>query len=194
MSEEIPTTDSSTDLLIHSQRGERAAVDAMFAHLYDDFHGMAERFLRREPNRDKFSPTTLVHEAYFRMIDQSRVDWKGKTHFFAIGARVMRRILVDHARKTLSLKRGGNWTRSTLEEELTFRLDEDEQVLELNELLETLEQLDPRQARIVELKFFGEMTMKEIADFLEIGLRTVEKDWNMARAWLRKEILRNNTE
>ncbi len=178
-----------TDMLLESQQGNREAVDAMFAHLYDDFRGMAERFLRREPDRNRMSPTTLVHEAYFRLIDQSRVDWKGRTHFFAIGARVMRRILVDNARRESSLKRGGGWKRTQLDEHATFQMDRDEDVLQLHELLTQLEQLDPRQARIVELKFFGEMTMPEIAEFMNLGLRTVEKDWTMARAWLRKASL-----
>ncbi len=182
---------STTDMLLKTQQGNREAVDAMFQHLYEDFHGMAERFLRREPTRNRLSPTTLVHEAYLRLIDQSRVDWKGRTHFFAIGARVMRRILVDHARRTLSQKRGGEWKRAPLDEHFTFHLDVDEEVLELHELLNQLEALDSRQARIVELRFFGEMTMPEISEFMGLGLRTVEKDWAMARAWLRKAVSRD---
>jgi RNA polymerase sigma factor (TIGR02999 family) len=177
-----------TELLLRSQKGNRKAVDAMFEHLYGDFHQMAERFLNREPNRKRLSPTTLVHEAYFRMIDQSRVDWQGRTHFFAICARVMRRVLVDHARATLSQKRGGSWKQKVLDDELTFHLDRDEEVLALHDLLEKLERFDPRQSRIVELRFFGEMTMPEVAEFMGLGQRTVEKDWAMARAWLRKEI------
>ncbi|MEM9587203.1 MAG: ECF-type sigma factor, partial [Planctomycetota bacterium] len=123
-----------------------------------------------------------------KMVDQSKVDWKGKTHFFAIGATVMRRILVDHARKNRSLKRGGNWERRELSDDVTFELHRDDDVVALDELLKRLTELNPRQSKVVELRFFGGMTMKEISTELNLGLRTVEKEWAMARAWMRREL------
>ncbi|MEO1529593.1 MAG: ECF-type sigma factor, partial [Planctomycetota bacterium] len=120
-----------------------------------------------------------------------RINWQGKTHFFAIGATVMRRILVDHARKVQSLKRGGGWERRQLHDEVTFELSRDDDVVALDELLERLCELNPRQAKIVELRFFGGMTMREIAAELKLGLRTVEKEWAMSRAWMRRELRRD---
>ena len=128
------------------------------------------------------------------MVDQSRINWQGKTHFFAIGATVMRRILVDHARKTRSLKRGGGWERRQLTDDVTFQLSRDDDVMALDELLTQLADLNPRQAKIVELRFFGGMTMGEIATEMNLGLRTVEKEWAMARAWMRRELRTGESE
>jgi RNA polymerase sigma factor (TIGR02999 family) len=179
---------TATDALLDSIAGRRAAVDQLFELMYDDFHRMANKYLMHEHGRDRLTATSLVHEAYMRMIDQDRVDWRGRTHFFAVGARVMRRVLVDHARRVGAQKRGGAWKRMELAEDSTFQLDRDQDILVLNELLEKLEQRDPIQAKIVEQRFFGGMTMQEIADELQMGLRTCEKEWAMARAWLRQQI------
>ncbi len=183
--------ESVTEKLINATNGEPRAADELFTVMYDDFQRMATRFIRNEPDRNRLTSSSLVHEAYVRMIDQRRVDWQGRTHFFAIGARVMRRILVDHARRVNSQKRGGGWTRGTLDDSVTFQIERDEDVLMLDDLLAKLKQLDPRQANVVELKFFGGLTMKEIACELGTSLRTVEKDWSMARAWLRREMERD---
>lgn len=181
--------DNATNELLKSQRAKgNPKAEGLFTLVYDDLIRLAGSYLRDEPDRDKLSATSLVHEAYFRMIDQSRVDWAGKTHFFAIGARVMRRILVDHARRVHAQKRGGEWSRIELDDVSTFSMERDADVLALDDLLETLSGLDPTQARIVEMRFFGGMTMKEIAGALQMGLRTVEKEWAMARAWLRNTL------
>lgn len=169
-------------------------TDKLFSLMYDDLCRLAGRFLQNEPLRNRLSSSSLVHQAYVRMVDQSRIDWQGKTHFFAIGATVMRRILVDHARKVRSLKRGGNWERRMLTDDVTFKLSEDDDVMALDELLKVLAELNPRQARIVELRFFGGMTMREIATEMNLGLRTVEKEWAMARAWMRRELRQDDTE
>lgn len=182
---------SATDTLLQASRGQRRAADQLFSLMYDDFQRMADRFLQGDPQRHRLTSSSLVHEAYLRMIDQRHVDWRGRTHFFAIGARVMRRILVDNARRTNSLKRGQGWTRASLEDSALFHLDRDEDVLLLDELLLRLKKLDARQASVIELKFFGELSMKEIAGELGFGLRTVEKDWSMARAWLKRELEQN---
>lgn len=184
---------SVTDLLARSTSGNAVETDQLFTLMYDDLRRLAGKFLQNEPQRDRLSSSSLVHQAYMRMVDQSRVNWQGKTHFFAIGATVMRRILVDHARKKYANKRGGTWQRRELNDEVTFQLHKDDDVVALDDLLTTLASLNPRQAKIVELRFFGGMTMREIASEVNLGLRTVEKEWAMARAWMRRE-LRNSDE
>ena len=184
---------SITEILSRSCEGEAGETDRLFSVMYDDLRRLAGKFLQNEPLRNRLSSSSLVHQAYMRMVDQSRINWQGKTHFFAIGATVMRRILVDHARKVHSQKRGGGWDRRMLTDEVTFELSRDSDVVALDDLLDTLQTLSPRQAKIVELRFFGGMTMREIAGELGLGLRTVEKEWAMARAWMRRE-LRSDTE
>ena len=179
---------SVTEILSRSSDGQAGETDKLFTVMYDDLRRLAGRFLQNEPLRHRLSSSSLVHQAYMRMVDQSRINWQGKTHFFAIGATVMRRILVDHARKVHSLKRGGGWDRRQLTDEVTFELSRDSDVVALDDLLTTLADLNPRQAKIVELRFFGGMTMREIATEMNLGLRTVEKEWAMARAWMRREL------
>ena len=146
---------SINDLLNRSQEGQEGQTDQLFTAMYDDLHRLAGRFLQNEPLRHRLSSSSLVHQAYMRMVDQSRINWQGKTHFFAIGATVMRRILVDHARKVRSLKRGGGWDRRQLTDDVTFELSRDGDVVALDDLLKQLATLNPRQAKIVELRFFG---------------------------------------
>ena len=185
---------SITDLVSRSSTGQTGETDKLFSLMYEDLCRLAGKFLQNEPMRHRLSSSSLVHQAYVRMIDQSRINWQGKTHFFAIGATVMRRILVDHARKVRSLKRGGGWERRQLTDEVTFQLNRDSDVVALDELLEVLKELHPRQEKIVELRFFGGMTMREIAAEMGLGLRTVEKEWAMARAWMRRELRKEETE
>ncbi len=185
---------SVTDLINRSQQGTEGETDRLFSVMYDDLRRLAGRFLQNEPLRNRLSSSSLVHQAYMRMVDHSRINWQGKTHFFAIGATVMRRILVDHARKVQSLKRGGGWERRQLHDDVTFELNRDDDVVALDDLLEQLAQLNPRQAKIVELRFFGGMTMREIAAEMKLGLRTIEKEWAMSRAWMRRELRRDSEE
>lgn len=185
---------SITDLL--SRRGDSHGkeTDRLFTLMYDDLCRLATRFLQQEPIRHRLSSASLVHQAYVKMVDQSRVSWQGKTHFFAIGATVMRRILVDHARRVQSLKRGGAWESRRLTDDVTFELNQDEDVVALDDLLITLAALSPAQAKIVELRFFGGMTMREIAAEMKLELRSVEREWGMARAWMRRELRRDTAE
>ncbi|EMI20789.1 RNA polymerase sigma-70 ECF-like protein [Rhodopirellula maiorica SM1] len=180
------------ELVEKSVKGQPGETDRLFTLMYDDLRRLAGRFLQHEPMRQRLSSSSLVHQAYMRMVDQSRINWQGKTHFFAIGATVMRRILVDHARKVRSQKRGGGWERRLLTDEVTFQLSRDDDVVALDDLLNMLATLNQRQARIVELRFFGGLTMREIAAEMNIGLRTIEKDWAMARAWMRRELRRGD--
>ena len=155
--------------------------------------GLARAYLGRERPGHTLQPTALVNEAYIKLVDQTQVDWQGRTHFFAVGARVMRNLLIDHARGRGRAKRGGAWHRVTLAESLTpftrGELDVD-QLLALNEALERLAELDERQGRVVELRFFGGLTVPEVATVLGVSTRTVEGDWTHARAWLRRELSR----
>ncbi|MEL6897386.1 MAG: ECF-type sigma factor, partial [Planctomycetota bacterium] len=186
----------SNDMLVDGERVKRrraesrkgTVANSLFVALYDDFHRLAAGLLRRETPRDKLTTSSLVHEAYLRLVDQTRVDWKGRTHFFAVGARVMRRVLTDHARRVNANKRGGSWTRVPLENDVTFEMSRPEDVLALDELLQQLEKLNQRQADIVEQRFFAGMKMAEIAEELGCSLRTVETHWAIARAWLRRKM------
>ncbi len=168
--------------------GQQDAAEQLMPLVYDELHHVAERLLRHESRGHTLQPTALVNEAYLRLIGQTKVDWQGKTHFFAIGARMMRRILVDHARRKKSQKRGGRLHRIALSDDLCVSNSSDEDVLAIEEALEKLETLDPRQAKIVELRFYGGLSVEEVAEVLGVSKRTVESDWTMVRAWLRREL------
>jgi len=172
---------------------DRASAEDLLPHVYDELRMLARRYLSRERPGHTLQPTALVHEAYIKLVDQSKVDWQGRTHFFAVGAKVMRHLLIDHARGKGRAKRGGGRQRVTLADGLTpfgGRELDAEDLLALNESLDRLAELDPRQARIVELRFFGGLTVPEVALILEVSKRTVEGDWAHARAWLKRELSR----
>jgi len=159
--------------------------------VYDDLRRLAHRYMSRERTDHTLQPTALVHEAYLKLVDQTRVDWRGKTHFFAVGAQAMRRILIDHARSRTRNKRGGDWLRVSWAEEIFphGRCDlSDEELLDLDRALEDLARCDPRQARVVELRFFGGLTVDEAAEALGVSKRTADGDWAAARAWLKERL------
>lgn len=168
--------------------GEARAADELLPLVYDEFHRLAEHYLRGESPGHTLQPTALVNEAYLKLIDQSRASLQGRTHFFALGAQAMRRILVDHARGKHREKRGGGLHRIELNDELSVSPRRDEDLVELDEALNKLAEIDPRQARIVELRFFGGLTVAEVAEALGVSKRTVENEWTMVRAWLRREL------
>jgi RNA polymerase sigma factor (TIGR02999 family) len=176
--------------------GDRASAEELFPIVYDELRRLAKSYMSRETPGQTLQPTALVHDAYLKLVDQTRADWRGKTHFFAVGARVMRRLLVDHAREKGALKRGAGWRRVTLSETPDALVGETldaEQVLDLNAALEQLAELDEREARVVTLRFFGGLTMEQVAEVLGVSLRTVENDWRHARAWLRLKLTRGTT-
>lgn len=172
---------------------DQAAARQLFPILYGAFHDLAGRYLAAEKPGHTFSPTALVHEAYLKLMDQSRVQWRGKTHFFAVGAQTMRRILVDHARQRQRMKRGGGRVRIELNEQVALSPQRDEDLLAVDEALDKLARLDPRQAMIVELRFYGGMNVAEVAGVLGVSKRTVESEWTAVRAWLRRELSQQKT-
>jgi RNA polymerase sigma-70 factor (ECF subfamily) len=180
-----------TKLLVRMKDGDRAAAAAKLMPLvYDEFRALAARHLRRERADHTLQPTALVHEAYLKLIDQTRVDWQGRTHFFAVGAQAIRRILVDHARQKKRQKRGGGAGRVALDDSVALAPKREEEILALDEALERLDKLDHRQAQVVEMRFFAGMNVEEVAEVLGVSKRTVEGDWTMARAWLMRELSR----
>ena len=178
----------ATDLLLRAGAGEAAAVASMFPLVYEELRRLAHRHLSREPTGRTLGTTELVHEAYLRLIDQTRVQWTGRAHFMGVAATAMRRILVDRARARRSLKRGGALAPVSLD---ALDLGTDERadlIVALDEALDRLRELDARQARVVECRFFGGMTEEETAEALAIGLRTAKRDWAKAKSWLFREL------
>jgi RNA polymerase sigma factor (TIGR02999 family) len=186
----VPESPDVTQLLEQCTQGRREAADKLMLLVYDELHALAHRQLGREASELTLQTTALVHEAYLRLIDQRRVEWKGRTHFYAIGAQALRRALVDHARGRKREKRGGGRVRLELAEDIALDRSRTEDVLAVDEALERLAALDPRQARIVELRFFGQLDVAEVAEALGVSKRTVEADWTAAKAWLRRELAR----
>ena len=175
------------DLSSDSQDSPAQAAE-LATLVYDELRHLARSFLRRESPGHSLQPTDLVNETYLRLVDQRRVNWRGKSHFLAIGARMMRRILVDHARKKRRLKHGGNWQRVTLTDAPERRDLDLVELLALNQALDSLSSVDERSANIAEMRFFAGLTIKEIATVLGISTNTVDRDWAHAHAWLRQRL------
>jgi RNA polymerase sigma-70 factor (ECF subfamily) len=159
--------------------------------IYAELHEQAARALRREAPGHTLQATALVNEAYLRLVDQRRVEWKNRAHFFGVCAQVMRRILVDHARARLADKRGGGAQQLSLHDADAVAGERDVDVLALHDALEALAALDAQQARIVELRYFSGLNIEETAEALDISPATVKRDWAVARAWLRRELTRS---
>jgi RNA polymerase sigma factor (TIGR02999 family) len=168
--------------------GDRSRADRLIELVYDELRSLAGRFMAQEGIGHTLQPTALVNEAFLKLIKQDEVDWQGRSHFLAIGAQAMRRILVDYARTKKRQKRGGGLQRVELTDELVFSTGRSEDVLALDTALEELAKLNPRQAQIVELRFFAGMSIDEIAAALGLSKRTVERNWTMVRAWLRQKL------
>jgi len=180
--------DDVTILLNSVRLGDKEAESRLVALVYEELHKLAARYLRRERPGHTLQTTALVNEAYLRLTSERGTDWKNRAHFFGVAAQVMRHILVDHARNRLSEKRGGGATHLPIENCLVFSDDRIEQFLTLEAALQKLERHDPRAIRVVVLRFYGGLSIEEIAEVLQISPRTVKRDWNYSRAWLRAEI------
>ena len=184
--QQLPT--QVTVLLAKARSGDSSALADVFPLIYDELRRLAQQQLQREPDGHTLSPTALVHEAYMRLIDYSRMEWQGRAHFMAVAATAMRRILVDHARGHRSAKRGGMLKRISIDDVELGTEDRAELLIAIDDALGRLKEIDPRQAQVVECRFFGGMTEEETAEALGIGLRTAKRDWAKAKVWLHREI------
>lgn len=185
----MESPEAITQLLIDWGKGDQAALDRLMPLVYSELRRLATNYLRRERMGHTLQPTALVNEAYLKLVGQKNAKWQNRAQFFAISAQMMRRILVDHARRHQAEKRGGSDQQRlsiTSAEELVSQPAVD--LLALNEALEELTNMDPQQGRIVELKFFGGLSIDETADVLSISHSTVEREWKSARAWLRRRL------
>ncbi|MGA2035776.1 MAG: sigma-70 family RNA polymerase sigma factor [Thermoguttaceae bacterium] len=181
-----------TQLLEKFEPGNRLAEEQLFADVYSELRALAARYLRRERKNHTLQPTALVHEAYLKLVGQTRVDWQGRAHFLAFAAQAMRQILVDHARRHKAEKRGGNRHHIALDDNLVVESSRNVDLLTLEDALTKLTRLDPRQARMIELRFFGGLGIAEVAKVMGMSKRSVEREWTMVRAWLRREFSRSD--
>lgn len=179
-----------TDLLRAWGKGDSAALDKLVPLVYDELRRQAHRYLRRERPGHTLQTTGLVHEAYLRLVDQRETDWQNRAQFFAVAAQMMRRVLIDHARSKQAVKRGGDNIRVTLEDAMAAVQERGVDLLDLDEALTRLAELDPQQAKVVELRYFTGLGIEETSQVLAISPATVKREWTMARAWLRRELAR----
>jgi RNA polymerase sigma factor (TIGR02999 family) len=185
----MSTTSGQVERLLEElSGGQKAAAEELFPLVYDNLRALARSYLGKEGPAHTLQPTELVHEAFLRMVHSESISWQGRAHFFAIGAQVMRRILVDHAKRKRRQKRGGEQQRISLNEHVAITPHRSEDVLAIEDALEKLSELDKRQAEIVELRFYGGLTVEEVAEVLQVSRRTVEAEWTAVRAWLRREL------
>jgi RNA polymerase sigma factor (TIGR02999 family) len=175
-------------LLLAWRQGNQAAFEELIPLVYDELRRLAHRQLRGERTNHTLQTAELVHETYLRLVDSSRVQWQNRAHFLAVAAQSMRRILVDAARSRQSLKRGGEQTRVALDAELTIAGAPNVDVVALDDALESLSRMDQRRSRVVELRFFGGLTVEETAAVLDVSPETVMRDWKVAKAWLFKQL------
>ena len=178
-----------TVMLRRWSEGNREVLDDLLPLVYDELHKRARQYLRRERSDHTLQPTALIHEAYLKLIDQNDVSWQNRSHFFAISAQLMRRILVDHARAKHRDKRGGDDIKLPLEEAALAAADEKSvDLIALDEALDRLAAVDAQQSRIVELRYFSGLSLEETAEALSISRSTAARDWAMAKAWLHREL------
>lgn len=177
-----------TGLLVDWGNGNEYALEKLIPLVYDELHRMAKRCLRGQSSGHTMQTTELIHEAYLKLVDNKDKEWKNRSHFFGVAAQAMRHILVDYARAKQSQKRGGIQHQITLDENAIISKDNSDQVVALNVALESLAKLDERKVKVVEMKFFGGLTMEEIAEVLKISPETVKRDWKFSRTWLLREL------
>lgn len=179
---------NATQVLHEISGGNHALGDRLFEMVYDDFRKIAQSYIDREGD---MQATEVVHEAYLRLINQDNVSWKDRSHFFAVGAHIMRHVLVDDARRRMAKKRGGGAARVSMEvadHQLKVSKNSAEDVVAVDEAIKTLSKTDEQQARIVELRFFAGLTVQETAEAMGVSISTTERNWRVAKAWLRREL------
>jgi RNA polymerase sigma factor (TIGR02999 family) len=173
-----------TQLLIQLTGGERAVLDELLALIYGELRSLAANYLRRERIDHTLQPTALVHEAYMRLIDQTQVNWQNRAHFFGVAAQMMRRILVDHARAHNAGKRGHEYQKLSLDENIDQAFERGAELIALDDALKLLAEVDEQKARIVELRYFGGLSVEETAEVLGVTPVTIKRHWRMTKAWL----------
>lgn len=188
MTERATTT--TTQILLDLSRGDPSARERLMPLVYDELRRLAAGYLKGERPGHTLQPTALAHEAWLRLVDQSRVDWRNRSHFFGIAASMMRRVLVDHARARVTAKRGDGRPHAPIEAAGDVADRKLREVIEMHEALEDLRGLHERQARVVELRYFGGLSIEEAAEVVGVSARTVKSDWTFARAWLRRQLER----
>lgn len=181
-----------TLLLSRVSEGDNSAPGKLLELVYADLRHLAAAYMKDERGDHTLQATALVHEAYLRLVDWENVTWENRAQFFAVAAQVMRRVLVDHARGKNAAKREGSQHKLALDEAVSFANEKEFDVLALEEALSSLEQLDPRQAKIVEMRFFGGLSIEEVAHVLKISPTTVKREWTIAKAWFQRELSRNH--
>ena len=177
-----------TQLLAEWSDGNQSALDKLYPLVYEELHRLARRYMSRERKGHTLQTTALINEAYVRLVDQRNVHWANRSHFFAISAQIMRRILIDHARRHAYAKRGGGAQQVSLEEVAVVAREQSSEILRLDEALKILAKMDPRRCHVVELRYFGGLSNEEIAGVLKVSENTVTRDWNLARAWLHQQL------
>ena len=177
-----------TQLLERWNQGDEGALDQLMPLVYDELHRLAGAYLRREHREHTLQPTALINEAYLKLIQQHNTRWQNRAQFYGVAAQLMRRILVDHARAHYATKRGGDRINVSLKNIGAFGEQPDADLLALHDVLNRLAEIDPDQSRIVELRFFGGLTIEETAEVMHVSHSTVEREWKLAKAWLKREL------
>lgn len=181
-----------TQALADLRSGDQHAASRLMPLVYEELRRLAGQYLSAENPGHTLQPTALVHEAYLSLVKEPESDWQNRVHFFAVAAQAMRRILVDHARSRRALKRGGDRRKLPLDEARSIALEPEEYLLAMDEALRKLSTQDPQQSRIIELRFFAGLTLEETASLLGISVKTVQRDWIMARGWLHREVTKGD--
>jgi len=188
MPETPPNSPEITQLLLAWGKGDDAALDELIPVVYGELRRIAGNFMRRQNPGHTLQASALVNEAFLRLVDSNKVNWQSRTHFFAVSAQLMRRVLVDAARRRNSQKRGGDRFRITFDDRIDISDEDETDLVALDEAMTRLADLNPRHSRIVELRYFGGLTEEQVAETLNISARTVRRDWSVARAWLYREL------
>jgi len=187
-----PSPQDLTQLLVAWSNGEQDALDQLIPLVYSELHRLAHRHMAREGQGHPLQTTALVHEAYERLVNMKDVSWQNRAHFFAVSAQLMRRILVDYARSRRYKKRGGEWRHVPLNEAVAVFPDRRTDIVALDDALHALAEIDPRKARVVEMRFFGGLSIKETAEVLDVSQDTVLRDWRLAKVWLLRQLSEGN--
>ena len=181
-----------TRQLIAWRNGDAEALEKLIPVVYQELRRIANQHLRRENSEHSLQPTALVHEAYLRLIDQTQVDWQNRAHFFGVAAQMMRRILIDHAKAKHRQKRGGSAHKVSLDEAASYTVERGAGLIALDDTLKLLAEIDERKSRVVELRYFGGLSVDETAQVLGVSDKTVMRDWNLAKAWLYQQLNRKD--